>query len=261
MKVKSANCATRETKLKKICQSPSLNASDATCQAAAVCATCGYTYEINPENHAGTATKLVNNGNGTHKVLYTCCEAEAETVDCVFADDADMVCDCGYDRTVVVTENGFANAFDNTFNGGANDYVADAPAGDAFDGSAAVAGTKVDIYYGFNLELVSKDADYVILRHYLVLNGTETVMVNGAEVVPTNISGNYYYIDVEVNVGDFAIAHTVTVDGETVVTASVYSYMKTAFEAEAKNPDTMTDPQENLLKALYQWDKAVAEAK
>ena len=67
-------------------------------------------------------------------------------------------------------------------------------------------------------------------------------------------------LEVEVEVGQFATAHVITVNDATVVTASVHSYMKTAFEAEAADPDAMIDAQVNLLNALYQWDKAVAEA-
>lgn len=242
-----------------------VTADDATCQAAAVCATCGYTYEINPDNHAGTATKLVNNGNGTHKVLYTCCDAANETVDCVFADDDDMVCDCGYDRTVDVAEEKFADVFDSIYNGGESDYVAEAPAEDAFDNSAAVKGEDVDgfTYLGFNLEMINATSTTVKLRHHILLDGdvaNYVIKVDGAAVTLTLVEGNYYYFEVEVEVGQFATAHVITVNDATVVTASVHSYMKTAFEAEAADPDAMTDAQVNLLNALYQWNKAVAEA-
>ena len=47
----------------------------------------------------------------------------------------------------------------------------------------------------------------------------------------------------------------VTIDGDTIVTASVYSYMKTAYGSGTLNAE-----QTNLLNALYQWDKAVADA-
>ena len=100
----------------------------------------------------------------------------------------------------------------------------------------------------------------VKLRHHIILADGLTVKVNGEEVVLTKVSGNYYYFEVEVEIGKFSETHDITVNEKTVVTASVHSYMKTAFEADAKNPNALSDAQENLLKALYDWDYAVANA-
>ncbi len=46
----------------------------ATCQAKAVCSTCKATYgSLSATNHTATSTKIVANNNGTHDIIYTCC--------------------------------------------------------------------------------------------------------------------------------------------------------------------------------------------
>ena len=64
----------------------------ATCTAKAVCETCGASYgELNAENHSGTETRFVSNGDGTHNEVYVCCDAvKAENVAC--SGGAAMVC-------------------------------------------------------------------------------------------------------------------------------------------------------------------------
>ncbi|MBE6582039.1 MAG: hypothetical protein E7648_02090 [Ruminococcaceae bacterium] len=176
----------------------------------------------------------------------------------------DNVCDiCAYDRTVEIAEDNFNEVFDSIYNGGQTEHKAEGPEEGALNNSGAVQGEKVSgfTYGGFNLEMTETVGNTVKLRHHVLLADGLTVKVNGEDVVLAKVSGNYYYFEVEVEIGKFSETHTITVDETTVVTASVHSYMKTAFEADAKNPDALSDAQENLLKALYDWDYAVANAK
>ncbi len=69
----------------------------ATCTDKAECDACGWSYgDVDPANHASTETTVTNNGNGTHTVTNTCCEAET-VVNCSSATPADcchkQVCD------------------------------------------------------------------------------------------------------------------------------------------------------------------------
>ena len=187
---------------------------------------------------------------------------EAVYYDCPHSYGDDNVCDyCGYDCTADIAEDKFGEVFDSVFTEGATtDHVATGPVGDELADSGAIAGTNVENYLGFNLEMVGKTSNIVKLRHHILLTAGQEVLVDGKSVELTNVSGNYYYFEVEVEVGKLATAHTVTVDGETVVIASVHSYMKTAFEKDAKDDTALTNEEENLLRALYDWDKAVADA-
>ena len=239
---------------------PGHEGGEATCQKGAICDICGYEYtEKNSENH-GTVS-YVANGDKTHKVV---CE-----FGCVIDEDAaceldeNNVCkDCEHDYTVKIAEDNFNEVFDSIYNGGQTEHKAEGPAEGALNNSCAIQGEKVSgfTYGGFNLEMTETVVNTVKLRHHVLLADGLTVKVNGEEVTLTKVNGNYYYFEVEVEIGKFSEAHTITVDETTVVTASVHSYMKTAFEADAKNPTALTDAQENLLKALYDWDYAVANA-
>ena len=235
----------------------------ATCANQAQCTACGSYYgDVDKTKHEQEGY-WINNGDGTCYFYYPCCyaptadpdEFEAALQPHEYDDDADMTCNhCGHDRTVEVKEEDFAGVFEDVYGEGESDVVAEAPEENAFDNYAAVAGSKVDVYLGFNLELVGANADYVYLRHHILYNGGE-VLVDGNKVALNEVSGNYYYFDVAVAIGDFDKAHVVTIDGDTIVTASVYSYMKTAYGSGTLNAE-----QTNLLNALYQWDKAVADA-
>ncbi len=226
----------------------------ATCATRAICEDCDSYYGDTVANNHEREGKWVDDVDGCY-LYYGCCYTSEPVQDHVYDDDADMTCNhCGHDRTVAVKEEDFAGVFEDVFGEGESDVVAEAPEENAFDNYAAVAGSKADVYLGFNLELVGADADYVYLRHHILYNGGE-VLVDGNEVTLNNVSGNYYYFDVAVAIGDFDKAHVVTIDGDTIVTASVYSYMKTAYGSGTLNAE-----QTNLLNALYQWDKAVADA-
>ncbi len=234
----------------------------ATCKTLAECEVCGESYgDVVPANHEGEATVLVNNKNGTHTAKYTCCGAVEGTYDCEFENDDDMTCECGYDRTAVVAEDNFNEVFESVFGEGTTNIEAEAPAAGAFDAFEALEGAPVEgfEYKGFNLELV-EDGNYVYLRHHVILNGIalDTVKVGGvaADLKAGPNYENYYYFDVKVNVGDFDTAHVITIGDTTVVTASVYSYMNTAYASTGE----LTSEQINLLNALYQWNVAVANA-
>lgn len=226
----------------------------ATCATRAMCEVCDSYYGDTVADNHEREGQWVDDVDGCY-LYYGCCYTSEPVQDHVYDDDADMTCNhCGHDRTVAVKEEDFAGVFEDVFGEGESDVVAEAPEENAFDNYAAVAGSKADVYLGFNLELVGADADYVYLRHHILYNGGE-VLVDGNEVTLNKVSGNYYYFDVAVAIGDFDKAHVVTIDGDTIVTASVYSYMKTAYGS-----GTLTAEQTNLLNALYQWDKAVADA-
>ncbi|MBO5041231.1 MAG: hypothetical protein J6D09_09080 [Clostridia bacterium] len=226
----------------------------ATCATRAMCEICDSYYGDTVADNHEREGKWVDDVDGCY-LYYGCCYTSEPVQPHEYDDDADMTCNhCGYDRTVEVKEEDFAGVFEDVYGEGESDVVAEAPEENAFDNYAAVAGSKVDAYLGFNLELVGANADYVYLRHHILYNGGE-VLVDGNEVALNKVSGNYYYFDVAVAIGDFDKAHVVTIDGDTIVTASVYSYMKTAYGSGTLNAE-----QTNLLNALYQWDKAVADA-
>ena len=205
----------------------------------------------------------VTGGSAQKNVALVSFEVEAIYDECPHNYGDDNVCDiCAYDRTVEIAEDNFNEVFDSIYNGGQTDHVAEGPAEGALNNSGAVQGEKVSgfTYGGFNLEMTETVGNTVKLRHHVILADGLTVKVDGKEVALTKVNGNYYYFEVEVEIGKFSETHDITVNEKTVVTASVHSYMKTAFEADAKNPNALSDAQENLLKALYDWDYAVANA-
>jgi hypothetical protein len=228
------------------------NAPEATCKNASVCPDCGETLApINPENHVNDGYAL--NGDVTHDYVCDCGVIE-ENANCEYGND--NICDkCGYDCTADIAEDNFSELFDKVFNDGESDYVAPEIAEGAFDNFGAVKGEDVEYfkYMGFNLEFTAEKK--IFLRHHILLDGNLYIQVGADEAVLTQVADNYYYFEVEVEIGKLAEAHEIIVDGTTVVTASVYSYMKTAFES-----GTLDAEQTNLLNALYAWDNAVANA-
>ena len=86
-----------------------------TCTQKSVCDVCDQPYG-DFGGHTGTATRLASNENGTHDVLYTCCdELYAEDAGCTVYDaDADCTtaehCACGYVLTVGAAAHDFSGA-------------------------------------------------------------------------------------------------------------------------------------------------------
>ncbi|MBQ7293334.1 MAG: fimbrillin family protein, partial [Clostridia bacterium] len=64
-----------------------------------ICEACGVEYDLakNPENHASDEFTYTDNGDGTHKKIYSCCdEVHTGTEEHDFADD--LYCRCGVNR-------------------------------------------------------------------------------------------------------------------------------------------------------------------
>ncbi len=83
-----------------ITEAKSHSGGTATCTAQAVCENCGTQYgELDAQKHSDTNHKLVSNNNGTHNVLWSCCDAVVtENVTCTFGEN--NTCECGYESPV-----------------------------------------------------------------------------------------------------------------------------------------------------------------
>ncbi len=75
--------------------------------------------EKNPENHTDTNDKLVSNGNGTHNVVWSCCEGVVtENVTCIPANCTEASsCECGYAFEKLHDEHTFSGDYSYDGNG------------------------------------------------------------------------------------------------------------------------------------------------
>ncbi len=235
-----------------------VTAEDATCIAAAVCGTCGYTYPVNLNNHVSNEFTYTVIDGVTHKAAHKCCGTAAPDEDCVYGDD--NVCDkCGYDKTVEVETEDLNNAIDNILNGGNADVEVVGPVVENMGANFDVVKPEVaptdyefkymNIYFGEN--------DEVVLRLTFIVKGDVTVTLNGGEATLGQDEGyNTYYLDITPVAGEYDVANTIVVNGDTYY-VSLYSYIKEALEADAKDGNVLTGAEETLLRALYDLNEAL----
>ncbi len=234
---------------------PGHTGGEATCQKGAICEICGKEYtEKNPNNHIeAIEIELGGNGDGTHDWLCEGCkEVVGPNEKCTYENN---VCiKCRYDCTIEVETEDLNNAIDNILNGGNATITVVGPT-TTMDEAFVVE--KIENVVGYEYKYFNIDFDEngkLFLRHHFIVTGElPTVTVDGvAKDLKQDEGYNTYYIDTYYEAGEYDIAKTIVVNGDTY-RVSLYSYIKLALEGEVE----LTKAEETLLRALYDLNEAM----